>query len=167
MNDTAAVIGLVGVFVGWGLKTCSEFWSQRRLFDQRLRLEKEYQLYIELWDRFFELRRTLGTAISPCTHTEDMPDDEHIRSHFNDYQSVVSRGEPFYSRAIYRLVREVLLPSRKIVKNCQQIANLKQQQADNRVEINRLEDENKESYELVDSNFDKTSAEIRKRAGPP
>jgi hypothetical protein len=118
VTETSAWIGvgggLVGIVVGWFLKLLSDSWSHRRTFDQRLRLEKEYQLYAELWEKMFDVRRTIGTAISPFTDSEDAPSDDAILKAFNGYQSVVRRGEPFFSASVYGPSRKASLLSRQM-----------------------------------------------------
>jgi hypothetical protein len=53
-------------------------------------------------DSLFDLRRILGEQIEWQTDSEQMPDTKLIRESLDKYQSIVRRGEPFFSTAVYR-----------------------------------------------------------------
>ncbi len=54
---------LFGAFLGWFGKVIQDRISAKRLFDHRIRLEKEYSLYSDLWDKLFELRAQLVSLL--------------------------------------------------------------------------------------------------------
>jgi hypothetical protein len=111
-----------GIMLGWLLKVLADRWSLNRQFDHRLKLEKEYKIYLGLWQKLFELRRTVGNLIEggPPGFEEQA---EEVRQAFNVYQAVIRKHEPFMSESVYepargitRLVREILNNAGKIEK---------------------------------------------------
>jgi hypothetical protein len=156
-----------GIIVGWALKSCSDYWLHRKAFDQRLRLEKEYQLYLDLWDKLFDFRRTIGTAMNWGTHPEDMPSDDELRRVFNDLQAAVRRGEPFYSAAIATSAGKTTLPARQLLQNLRDIYHLNRQANDDGERVHRMEDENKELFAAFEMEFNAIRTSIRQRVGPP
>ena len=69
--------------------------SETTLFDHRLRLEKEYELYTSLWDKLFELRRAVGQLVAPLSDGGVVCHAEQCRALFSAYQELVRKGEPF------------------------------------------------------------------------
>ena len=106
VNAVVAIVSGLTVFV---LKVIADRRSEKVLFDHRLRLEKEYKLYSDLWEKLFELRRAVGQMVSSFDNTASVRHDEQICETFNAYQGVVSRGEPFMSesRAVKIISRAV------------------------------------------------------------
>ena len=85
--------------------------SQARLFDHRLRLEKEYQIYCDLWDSLFEFRRSAGNLADASDEGKALADFEAT---LNRYQSVVRRNEPFVHQSIYEPARELVTLGRRM-----------------------------------------------------
>lgn len=113
-----AAIPIGSLVIGWFLKVLSDSMSQKVLFDRRLRLEKEYVLYIDLWDKLFDLRRAIEVFID---HFGNKFDEQHkddakkLRSIFNAYQSAVRKGEPFMTPSVYDPAREIVDLARQII----------------------------------------------------
>ena len=114
LNASIAIGSLV---IGWFLKVLSDSISQETLFDHRLRLEKEYGLYSEMWDKLFDLRRAIGQLVEPLGSTADVRHDNDLLPIFNAYQSAVRKGEPFMRPSIYDPARKIAHLARQIISD--------------------------------------------------
>jgi hypothetical protein len=159
---SAAITAIGGIFLGWLLTVLSGRWSERRLFDHRVRLEKEYSLYGDLWDKLFELRRAVGSVIDPITTPDTLPRDEEVTGWFNAFQAVVRKGEPFMSMSVYTPAREIAALAQEIITNVGKIraidkdedtthsrrnSELDENRSDRRLQ---LEEENETSFEMLE-----------------
>ena len=108
---------IFGGVIGWFLKVLADRMSEKRLFDHRIRLEKEYGLYSDLWDKLFELRRAVGQLVEPLSSTSEVRHDERTLELFNAYQATVRKGEPFMSASIFVHARKIATIARTIIGN--------------------------------------------------
>ena len=115
LAQAAIAFGLL--VLGWFFKVVWDGMSQKRLFDHRLRLEKEYGLYSDLWEKLFELRRALSQIVEPLQSSGDVRHDNQILDFFNAYNSAVNKGEPFMSTSVFGPAKEVRTLARKIMSN--------------------------------------------------
>jgi hypothetical protein len=160
---------------GWVLRAVGDRISQKRVFDHRLRLEKEYTLYTEVWDAVFELRRSVGQLVSPLGTTADVSHSDDVLDAFNICQERVRRGEPFMSSKVYDPAREIVKLAREIVDNERRQRNSPENPAKGRRETTKeksiakgltLDEESKEAFERIESLFDEVKVAIRKRISP-
>ena len=167
-----AVIAICSLVIGWFLKVLSDSKSQMMLFDHRLRLEKEYGLYSDLWDKLFELRRAVGDLIASLRTTNTVRHSEQLPELFNAYQQVVHKGEPFMSPSIYGPAREVVTLVRTIIDNVkdqQHIKNRREKEpsaaADKKCadELIRLNKENKSAFRSIEDLYQQIAKVIRHR----
>lgn len=112
-----ALLPIATLVLGWLLKVLSDRWSERMSFDHQLRLEKEYALYSDLWDRLFELRRAVGDLVGLLIGTNAVRHGKDALERFNAYQAVVRKGEPFMSPSVYAPAREIVKLARQIIGN--------------------------------------------------
>ena len=118
LNDPINIVWLLtGAVSGWFGKYIQDRISAKRLFDHRIRLEKEYALYSELWDKLFELRRAVNQLVETLGSTNVVRHDKQIIDLFNAYQGIVSRGEPFMSASVFTPARRILSIARQIISN--------------------------------------------------
>jgi hypothetical protein len=168
---TAAVVGsgLFG-FLGGALL---QRWSANRLFDHRLKLEKEYSLYADVWEKLFELRRDLGGMLQ-AEVSRDIAADR-----INAFQAVVRRNEPFMTTSIYNPAREIVRRAREILNNEDKVRAIDeahpasvrgrsfaddQQHADTQI---RLDDENETSFGEIERLYQVIFSAIRARVRLP
>lgn len=170
------LLTIFGGAIGWFLKMLADRMSEKRLFDHRIRLEKEYGLYSDLWDKLFELRRTVGQLVEPLSSTSEVRHDERTLKLFNAYQATVRKGEPFMSASVF-------IPARKIVEIARTIMNnVGKQQSfsescgkapnpevhDQRLANNRhnLDEENETAFKEIEELFQNVAIAIRRRVSP-
>ena len=124
MNVWSLAVGFIGGFVFGRL--LPDLLSQRRLLDHRLRLEKEYQIYTELWDSLFQFTRACGTLITDLSDSSASEADlkEECRRALNEYQEVVLKFEPFIHQDIYEPARQILTLGRRIYSSFPHMAKL-------------------------------------------
>ena len=172
LNSAIAIVSLV---LGWFLKVLADHMSQRKLFDHRLRLEKEYGLYADLWEKLFELRRSVGQLILPLESTGDVDHGAQVKDHFDAYQSAVRKGEPFMSASVFSPAREVVTLTRKImgnIKNKQSINERRERkqstEPNEALAVRQIElDENSEAaFEKINDLFKTIGQAIRDRVTP-
>ena len=113
----SAAISVISLGVGWFLKVLSDRMSEKKLFDHRIRLEKEYELYSDLWDKLSELRRAVGQLVEPLSSTSLVRHDKDVINLFNAYQAAVRKGEPFMSSCVLNPASKIATLSRKIISN--------------------------------------------------
>jgi hypothetical protein len=176
---SAAITTIGGIFLGWLLTVLSGRWSERRLFDHRVRLEKEYALYSDLWDKLFELRRTIGTVLAQHTTPDELPRDDEVTGWFNAFQAVVRKGEPFMSMSVYTPARDIAALAREIITNLGKIRAIDKDEdathprRNSELEENRidrklqLEEENETSFEMLEQLYQQVSHAIRVRTTAP
>lgn len=164
---------VIGGLIGWAGKYVNDLFQRQELFDHRLRIEKEYQIYTELWEKLFEFRiaaHGLVDDISEAAEWKD-PSDQFFAS-LNKFQAIVRRNEPFIHESI-------LTPSDAIVLNGRAIANASNRVArldEYRVKIRNPEAEEKvvekkaatresqrDAVKEIDEQFPKVCETIRKR----
>lgn len=109
------LIMTIGTFFGWCLAVARDRLTHKRLFDHRLRLEKEYELYCALWAAMHKLRRDVGALVMPLSTNQ--PDLDAAISSFNKYQDVVRTGEPFFPSRILKPARTACTLARDIIDN--------------------------------------------------
>lgn len=172
LNSAIAIGSLV---LGWFLKVLADRMSQRKLFDHRLRLEKEYGLYADLWEKLFELRRAVGQLVSPLGSTGNVDHSAQVWDHFNSYQEAVRKGEPFMSESVLRPAREVVTLARQIRGNArkeriieerldpEQSTENDKELVDRRIE---LDDDNEAAFKKIDDLFQTIGQAIRRRVSP-
>ena len=170
-----AAIAIVLLVIGWFLKVLSDRRSQKKLFDHRLRLEKEYGLYSDLWDKLFELRRAVGQLFEPLVGTSAVRHDEQVHDRFNAYQAAVRKGEPFMSTSIFRPAREIAKLARKIMSNIDTQRSLSERreqrlsaEADEKLADKqiRLDEENEASFNSIEDLYQQIAQAIRLRVTP-
>lgn len=91
---TSVISSAISAVLTWFLKDLSDRMSERKAFDHRIRLEKEYGLYSDLWDKLFELRRATGDLVAVLS-ADSVRHGEQFMELFNAYQGIVRKGEPF------------------------------------------------------------------------
>jgi hypothetical protein len=117
MTPTETVlVALFGGLVGWPGKVISDRIAGRELFDHRLRLEKEYAVYSELWAALFEFRRAAGTMESELARDGESPPQEEFVDAFNAYQAAIRRHEPFIHPSVYEPARKVVSLGREMMQ---------------------------------------------------
>jgi len=132
-----AVIAIFGGIIGWFLKVLANRMAEKSHFDHRLRLEKEYGLYSDLWDKLFEFRRAFGQHNqfrNSVSSTGSVRHDEHILEWFNAYNKVVDNGEPFMSTTVFDPARKILKIGRTslaTLEHSKNLMRLARQQAQN------------------------------------
>lgn len=172
LNSAIAIGSLV---LGWFLKVLADRMSQKRLFDHRLRLEKEYGLYADLWDKLFELRRAVGQLVSPVESDGNVDHSAQVWEHFNSYQEAVRKSEPFMSESVLRPAREVVTLGWQIRGNAKKYQSINERRARGQSTEDdealadgqfKLEEDNGAAFEKIDDLFKTISKAIRRRVSP-
>ena len=105
----------------WMIGVLSKMFFDRRSantqFDHRLRLEKEYALYSELWERLCDVRRDLTAYIDPLDSPFSKPKLEEVAQRFKAYEELVRRGEPFMDFMVFEDAKSVRELADDIIKN--------------------------------------------------
>lgn len=168
-------IALFWILIGWLLKVLADWISQRKLFDHRLRLEKEYGLYADLWDKLFELRRAVGQLVSPLESDGNVDHSAQVWEHFNSYQEAVRKSEPFMSESVLRPAREVVTLAWQIRGNAKKYQSINERRAraqstedDEALAggLFKLEENNEAAFEKIDDLFKTIGKAIRRRVSP-
>lgn len=106
----------VGVVLGGVVTYVSNRSLQMLAFDHRFRLEREYELCVDLWETLFELRRRVGQLASAGSDSTSVTySNNEILEAFNAYQAVVRKSEQFLSPAVYKPSREIVTLARNIM----------------------------------------------------
>ncbi len=172
LNSAIAIGSLV---LGWFLKVLADRMSQRKLFDHRLRLEKEYGLYADLWDQLFELRRAVGQLVSSLGSPGNVDHSAQVWEHFNCYQEAVRKGEPFMSESVYCPAREVVTLAWQIRGNAKEYQSINERRARGQSTEDdealadgqfKLEEDNEAAFEKIDDLFKTIGKAIRRRVSP-
>lgn len=163
-----------GWLLGFLSKILLDRWSNKTLFDHRLRLEKEYALYMDLWDKLFELRRDLGAWIEDVDTAGPPQTVEDVKAQLNAYIAVVRRGQPFISPTIFEPSRRIESLARNIWDRCKNIRDIENIEAtensrrDRPVKhqsetLERLDRENEADFQTINALFDETCEAIQAR----
>ncbi|MEX2171005.1 MAG: hypothetical protein WD851_16925 [Pirellulales bacterium] len=178
MEDTGLVSvlasgmsGVLGVLLGSLIMAITGRRAQKREFDHRLRMEKEYSVYTHLWDALFELRRALGQLVEDPGNTAAANHGAQVIEHFNVFQGFVRKGEPFMHESIYAPVRDISGKARLIVFNIGKQEDFQERQSHaTPMESDRyaskssaLDDENAGAFIKVDELYDVACKAIRTR----
>jgi hypothetical protein len=170
-----AAIAIGSLAIGWFLKVLSDRMSEKALYDHRLRLEKEYGLYSDLWDKLFELRRAVGQLVEPLGSTSEVRHDEQTLDLFNAYQAVVRKGEPFMSTSVFGPARQIATLARKIIGNVGEQQSLHERRAmqlnidtDEKLATEQvcLDEENGAAFKEIEELFQGVARAIRLRVSP-
>ena len=170
-----SVLVIIGALGMWILNLLQDHFSQKKLFDHRLRLEKEYGLYSALWDKLFELRRAVGQLVELLGSTDEVRHDKDLPDLFNAYQQVVRKGEPFMSTSVYDPAREVVTLAQKIICNESKHVSIHKHrekglnsEADEKCankEI-RLDEESEAAFKSIEGLYKEIAKAIRVRVTP-
>jgi len=170
-----AAIAIGSLVIGWFLKVLSDRMSEKALYDHRIRLEKEYGLYSDLWDKLFELRRAVGQLVEPLSSTSEVRHDEQTLELFNAYQAAVRKGEPFMSTSVFGPAKEIATLARKIIHNvgkqqsprgrCARGLNSEADETCATKRI-RLDEENDAAFKEIEELFQSVARAIRLRVSP-
>lgn len=170
LNTLIAVASLV---LGWLLKVFSDRMSQRTTFDHRIRLEKEYGLYCDLWDKLFELRRATGQLVEPLGSANTVRHDKDFFDLFNAYQGAVHKSEPFISTAVFDPASKIATLARRISSNIGERESLSGERRSHGAdsewlgnERERLREENAAAFNEIETHFRATATAIRQRVSP-
>ena len=156
MTDAIHSVGLIiiGAVVGWFLKVVADRMSHKRLFDHRLRLEKEYGLYSELWGVLFELRGTVGGHLAQIKTSYVSHNNQALKL-FDTFHEAIQKGMPFMSVSVYTHSGEILKIVHSIVENEKKIELLKTRRVGLEFEADRkIADEQLQLSEEIDSSFE-------------
>ncbi len=106
------------LLLGWLLAMFGRLWTERIQqgvsFDHRLRLEKEYQIYAELWDRLFEFRQIADAVVNKRPHEAVEDPRQCFAAIFDAFQAVVRRNEPFIVAQVFGPARHIVTQGRVI-----------------------------------------------------
>ena len=173
LNDPIAIVAfLSGSFLGWFGKVLQDHISEKRLFDHRIRLEKEYALYSDLWDKLSELRRAVCQLVDPLSSTGVVRHDEHVLELFNAYQAAVRKGEPFMSTSVFDPARKIATIARKIISSVGERQTLSESIAKGAnsdwvvTEQRKLDNENKIAIKEIEGLFQSVATAIHRRVSP-
>ncbi len=170
-----AAIPILTLVIGWFLKVLWDRRSQRTLFDHRLRLEKEYGLYSDLWEKLFKVRRALGQVVEQLGSTSNVRHDQQVLDLFNDYQLAVRKGEPFMSPSVFMPAREIATLARTIIENIgkqQSLDKLRERESNSDVkdkcttDLIRLDEDSRAAFTKIDELTQSVAQAIRHRATP-
>lgn len=155
----------------------STFVSQRRAFEHRVRLEHEYQIYRDLWEKLFEARRRVGQAGTPTLSDSSNVeyDEEEVVKSFNEFRTAVRKGEPFMLQSVFdhsqKIAESMLVIIRGVGKQTQiekrQIAhwssNLSGKDGDSLADI---DNERAAAQQEIDRLFEVVARDISNRVSP-
>jgi hypothetical protein len=105
---------VLGGLIGWLGRFWADRMQRRELFDHRLRLEKEYQIYAELWDRLFEFKRSMHDAFDSVKGGNVETSWPQLADTFNAFQAVVRRNEPFMAPRVFGPANEIVTLGHRI-----------------------------------------------------
>jgi hypothetical protein len=175
---TFSAIG--GIVLGWLLNEFSNRWSAKRLFDHRARLKKEYSLYVNLWDKLFDIRSILGEVIEPLSMLGGPPPkDGDITKCFNAFQAAVRSGEPSMSTSVFTPAREITSLAREIIRNLgklraldereEGVPKIRNDEADEQLADRKiqLDEEIETSFDEIERLYQTVSRAIRERVSVP
>jgi len=155
---------VIGTVLGYALKTLEGRAARRQLFDHQLRLEKEYQIYAELWDRLLVLVRDTGVIVQTVGDASDAGTLEAFINEFDAYQTSVRRNEPFIHESIYGPAKRILTLGRQIHDTLRRI-----ERAGNRrgtVDEVKEEEDNQARSDEIGELAKQVNTAIRQRIGP-
>ena len=160
---------------GWLLKALTDWVSQRRLFEHRLRVEKEYELYSDVWDKLFEMQRAVGQIVQPFGSTANVQHNEDVIQAFNAYQSSVRKSEPFMKSSIYKPARKIVELAGEIIGNVRSQKRIEEQRTDH-ISISQdqeladkqieLDNDSDAKFEEIKHLFEQVAQRIRQRVSP-
>ncbi len=167
-----ATIAIVSLLIGWILKEISDRMSEKRLFDHRIRLEKEYGLYSDLWDKLFELRRAVGQLVNSLSSTNTVCHAKDFFNLFNAYQAAVRKGEPFMDTSIFDPANKIATIARRINYNLGKQESLSEPSTRGsdfealETEFIRFDEEIDDDFKEIERLFECVSIAIRQRVNP-
>jgi len=170
-----AAIAIGSLVTGWFLKLFSDRVSRKTLYDHRLRLEKEYGLYSDLWDKLFELRRAVGQLVESSGSTRYVGHDEQVLDLFNAYQATVRKGEPFMNTSVFGPARQVVTLADEIIGNVGKQQSLDERRAkqlnsesDEKLATQqvRLDEKSDTAFKEIEELFQSVAKAIRLRVSP-
>lgn len=169
--STEAGWTFIGFVIGWLVKLLSEYISDKRLFDHRIRLEKEYGLYSNLWDKLFELRRAVGLLVGLLGGTNVVSHDEDVIPAFNACQAAVRKGEPFMDTSVFGPALKIVGNASKIIANFgkqeSHHKNSEKEPSSESIEMDkRLDEENNAAFKEIEKMFQNVAKAIRYRVRP-
>lgn len=118
--------------IGTGFRTVigrlGQYWQGRlepeELFDHKLRIEKEHQIYADLWGKLFEFRRVAhGLVDNHQNEPQENPHQRFVKA-LNAYQAAVRRNEPFIFPAVYESARAIVSEGWKITGALEELRSL-------------------------------------------
>lgn len=145
---------LLGGLLVWLGRVWAERAQRRELFDHKLRLEKEYQIYCDLWEKLFEFRRAAHGLVDALQEGAQGDPWQEFLDSFDAYQAVVRRNEPFIAPAIYGPARAIVKQGRAIESSTRQLRRLDERR-------NRLGDwkrDERMADRMVDTDNERQSA---------
>jgi hypothetical protein len=177
MSESLYALGgtILGLILAGVFKLFHDRTSQKRLYDHRLRLEKEYERYCDLWDKLFELRRCVGQMTDSLSTNNVEWQGAFISQLFNQFQDAVRKGEPFMSQSVYEPCRDIVRLARGVNENARRQDDLQVRRregldlrSDEKItdEQSRLDEEIRAASEELDRLFQDVSKAIRDRVTP-
>ncbi len=166
---------LLGTLFGWLLN----FWADRRqrleLFDHRLRIEKEYQIYVDLWDKLFDFKIAAHDLVETLQiGAPEDPQGDYIKT-FNAFNRAVCRHEPFIHPNVYEPSRTILRQGRAIIWSSQELTELQKRREhardlteDERVADKLIAEDQTQQVAMdgIDKEIPEVCSAIRGRIGP-
>lgn len=179
---SAILFVLLGGLLTWAGQLITQRVSRTDEFDKRMRLDKEYALYGDVWEKLFNLRRAMGEYADLSFQNSDSTGNAHTK--FADvlveYEDSITHNEPFIHSSVLPLAQQVLDDVRQILFNERRNNRLDKQSAfackhGETVEQGELRDQKQENLEtetqhLLDNiraGIKMISAAMRDRVGPP
>ncbi len=166
---------LLGALLGWLGRVWADRIQGRELFDHKLRLEKEYQIYTDLWDKLFEFRRSASRIVDTVqivdASQEGIQADPYqiFVESFNALQAVVRRNEPFIAPKVWEPAKAIVSQGRVISRQRDQLnqrrASIQDDEANAQLANKMLEEGEKQqmAIEEVDRLFPLVKDAIRHR----
>ncbi len=172
MNEHGYIMLLIGGFLGWVGRYWADRLQRQGLFDHRLRIEKEYQIYAELWEKLFAFRIAAHGLVDPLQEgVQEDPLQKYFNA-FNAFQAVVCRNEPFIFAQVFEPANAIVTQGRVIDSARKRIKSLEEYRdrtrdpaADERVAEKQLaEDDNQQkAIQEIDRVFPQVCDAVRSR----
>jgi len=163
---------LLGGLVGWFGRYWAGRVERREMFDHRLRLEKEYQIYTELWEKLFEFRRAAHGFVDPLQQGIEGDRHQSFVDAFNAFQAEVRRNEPFIVQQVFEPARAIVSEGWAIVSASRRLEMLDQRRvrvrclkADEQIADEQYEedDNQRQAVQEIDRQFPAVKDAIRNR----